>query len=87
MSDMGDLYLAWAEHKKDRKLTNLKKNMEILIESKIPFSSKNNGYHLIVSFDGGIVDFWPSTNIWSIRSGSANKKLIRKTMLNLFRGA
>ena len=60
-SEMGEIFKAWDEHKKAKKADNLAQSTQILTERGIPFTSHNNGVHLVVD---SCFDFWPSTGKW-----------------------
>lgn len=49
-----------------------------LTELKIPFESKNNGAHLIVTGPDGLIDFWPATGKFKIRATGESDRGIRK---------
>ena len=54
---------------------NLKEqNTQILIDNKINFISKNNGLHLILDTNEGIIDYWPSANKWKHRNSGTTRK-------------
>lgn len=40
---------------------------EYLQQKGIKFEAKNNGQHLIIGSLHGIIDYWPSTNKWTVR--------------------
>lgn len=66
MGDMGDIFRAMNEEKKLRRTNNLDKNVQKLIDAKIPFTELNRGYHLRLDFEGQKLDFWPSSNLCKI---------------------
>ena len=67
MGDMGEVFSAMKEHKKERRKSNTEKSTQILVDSGIEFESKNGGAHLIVMQKNGLrVNFWPSTGLWNI---------------------
>ena len=79
---MGDMGEGWAEHKKQRqekKASNRESSANRLDEIGIPYVSKNGGAHLIVSIYGvdtkkqQIIDFWPGTGKWIVRSGEKGR--------------
>lgn len=74
MGDMTEDYRAMDAHSKSKKDDNLIKSTKILDDNAIDYESKNNGIHLIVtSFNGTLIDFWPSTGKWTVRSGSTSR--------------
>lgn len=74
MGDMGDMFNAWRKVKKEKKQSNLEQSTSILEQSKFDFESRNGGVHLIVYAVNEIIDYWPSTGKWIVRS---NKKTAR----------
>jgi len=77
MSDVGEDFKAWHEHKKAKKHRNQLSSTELLIEFGIKFESFNSGNHLYVAER---FDFWPSTGKWierkTQRHGRGYRKLI-----------
>ena len=71
MGDMGEMFKAWDEHKKEKKRSNAEKSRQVLESKGIAFDVKNGGIHLIVYFDGADVDFWPSTGLFIERNGKS----------------
>ena len=74
MSEIGD---TWRAIKEDRQIAS-SKWVELapkLLEDKgIPFTSHNNGQHLILEdVYGSKIDYWPSTGRWSPRVGKSGK--------------
>lgn len=65
---MGDMFRAIKSERKQRKANNLQTNTEMLTELGIEFESCNAGYHLIISHNNKLVDFWPSSEKWKDRS-------------------
>lgn len=55
-----------------------------LLNQKIPFTSHNNGAHLIVEGPEGYIDFWPGTGRWNNRKGIAEFGL--QTLLKYLKG-
>jgi len=94
MSDIGEDFAAMKAHSKLKKERNLAYSTNLLVESGIEFESKNNGVHLIVTSDLGLIDFWPSTGKFKVRSqtkyGRGVKNLInlikRKTTEQIIQG-
>lgn len=70
MGDLGDLFKDVKEASKQKRSEN-RNNAPILLEKEgIPFVSKNAGAHLIISAgeSSNIIDFWPGTGKWIVRS-------------------
>ena len=53
---------------RDRKSRNKDWSTKHLAELEIPFTSHNEGVHLVVA---EMVDFWPSTGKWMFRNGKS----------------
>ena len=68
------------EHTKAKKLSNLEHSTQLLIDKGVEFESKNGGVHLIVSNNGIIADFWPSTGKFQIRGKGYSRGV--KNLLN-----
>lgn len=64
MSDLAQLYTSWKDEKKLRKQANLERNKGLLVKYGVKFEEKNNGLHLILTTNQGMIDFWPSTGKW-----------------------
>lgn len=73
MNDMGDVYRAWKEIKKEKKESNLDNSMRLLDENGVTYTSHNNGYHVIIYTAAKTVDFWPTTGKFIIRGGSQGR--------------
>lgn len=79
MSDMADDFREMREVASEKKRKNLKKSTDILLENGIRFESKNNGVHLIIQTPGGVINFWPSTGLFSgAMNGRGVFNLIKK---------
>ena len=68
MSEIGDVFSALRESKKEKKLDNKVYSTKSLRKAGIEFASKNEGLHLIVTGKVGLIDFWPSTGKWKCRA-------------------
>lgn len=66
MGDMGDMYRAWDEHKKERKAERWQQALDWLKENKVPYESKNNGSHFVLKITKERFDFWPTTGTLKI---------------------
>lgn len=62
MGDMGELYTAMKQQKKETKQTNLHLFIQELEKLRIQFKVFNHGYHLRFIVKDITIDFWPSTN-------------------------
>lgn len=69
MGDMIDGFRAMKEHRRDERTASRKANTAALAAEGVEFVSKNHGAHLIIKSSEGVVDFWPSSGRWQLRSG------------------
>lgn len=81
MGDMGDDFRAWDKEKKVKRASNTVESTRMLLEAGIEYESKNGGAHLIVNTPSGLVDFWPSSGLYIIRSSGQKRRGVR----NLFK--
>ena len=58
----------------EKRAANRAASPEILKANGIAFSSSNAGAHLVVDHFGVLVDFWPGTGLWHVRSVSHRMK-------------
>lgn len=77
MSEIGDVFSALKEAKKQKKISNMEYSTYFLIENGFDVDIRNNGVHLIVSHNDKIADFWPSTGKFIFRSGISGRGLKR----------
>ena len=69
MGDMGDYYRDLREDGKKNRERNRDYAPKYLDKNGIPFTSHNNGAHLIVEGSTCFIDFWPGTGKWRSREG------------------
>lgn len=62
-----DLWDGFHEASKERRAQNRDFGAQTLTTRKIPFTSRNNGAHLIVACAGGAIDYWPGTGLFAPR--------------------
>ena len=75
MSEMAEM---WRELRAERSQYNAKRkvsNTATLEAMGIPFTSHNQGQHLVIKKGAVIVDFYPSTETWKARGGEKQKGL------------
>lgn len=58
-SELGELYGAWREHKKEKKENNQKNSVTILEENGVQFTKLSSTHLRISEFD-----YWPSTGLF-----------------------
>jgi hypothetical protein len=68
--EMWEDYRAIKQHRMEQKAELRRTGAEALTQHNIPFRECNGGAHLIIQFRDRIVDFWPGTERWSIRSAN-----------------
>lgn len=72
-----EMWKAIRHEQQERNRNRLTFSTEMLRRLQVPFESKNDGQHLIVTHGGKIVDFWPSTGRWRFRTGKHGRSLHR----------
>lgn len=70
MSDMGEDFRAMKEASREKKANNLASSTDILKKARVNFTSHNNGVHLVIQHSDRLIDFWPSTGKWNVRSAN-----------------
>jgi hypothetical protein len=68
MGDMGDMYRAMNEHRKERRVRNTTRSTQLLKDKGVEFEAKNGGCHLRISHGDETVDFWPSTGLFMVKN-------------------
>ena len=63
-----EMWREWKRMKQDACTQRRESAPEQLAAAKIPFTSHNNGAHLILDTHLGFVDFWPGTTKWKVRT-------------------
>jgi hypothetical protein len=80
-SEMGEYWRDLKEIGQKRRAENREHAPEVLKSAGIPFTSKNDGAHLIIKIPGHTVNFWPGTGKWQFcneqRGGRGIIKLIQ----------
>jgi hypothetical protein len=71
MSEEAEVYKVLREESQKKKRDNMIKSTELLESKGVPFTSHNNGVHLIVDDH---IDFWPSTGKWKDRNNNKVKR-------------
>ena len=69
MSEVVEFYKARKILQQEKKKQNLEYSTEFLTKHKIPFESFNNGIMLRVKVKGEVIEFYPSTGLWMLKSG------------------
>ena len=58
----------------EKRARNRERGAERLETEGIAHETKNDGAHLIVSHCGIIVDYWPGTGLWRVRSSGESQR-------------
>lgn len=69
MNETTEVFKAIKEHSQEKRASNRESSAQYLKDKDIPFTSKNNGAHLIVEGFDCFIDFWPGTGRWISRNG------------------
>jgi hypothetical protein len=80
MGDVGEMFGAYRDDRKEKKRSNLEFSTKMLEERGIFFDKKNGGSHLIVVHNQKTYDFWPSTGKYKMRGGQYRRGI--RNMLN-----
>lgn len=75
--------LPWVIAAMTKRASNREASARNLAAAGIPFESKNNGAHLIVSAPGLVVDFWPGTGLWAVRGTNERRRGVRQLITRL----
>lgn len=82
MGEMADVFNGWREHKKAKRDSNTEQSTQALLDAGVPFTSHNDGAHLVVTArDGSIIDFWPSTGLWMLRATKVKHRGVFRLIL------
>jgi hypothetical protein len=71
MSELGEAFEGYRAAKQAKRASNRSQSADYLKQRGIPFTSHNDGAHLIVEGPAGYIDFWPGTGRWKDRAGPA----------------
>lgn len=78
MGDMGELFNEYKKDSQVKRNDNVQSSTQLLIDHDIDFTVHNNGYHLIVTYERELIDFWPSTGKWIPRETGKHYRGVRK---------
>jgi hypothetical protein len=85
---MGDMAEGWAEfraYKQAKKRSNLAASTSLLKHNNVPFVMHNGGIHLEIRLTAEVIDYWPSTGLWWIRSSRNKRRGVHK-LINYLKG-
>lgn len=74
-----------AEESKARRAGHRARGALRLDEANVVYQNKNDGAHLIVSHHGLVVDYWPGTGLWRVRTTGESKRGIGSLLARLRR--
>ena len=74
MSELSETFSEWREFKKNKKAMNKELSTKLLSDMDVKYESKNHGNHLIVHAPEGLIDFWPSTGLWTDRNNRIQRR-------------
>lgn len=83
MGDMKEVFNAMTERSKKKKASNLEFSTNELIKRGVQFESKNCGVHLVIESLDGLIDYWPSTGKFRLRSTGEYKRGLRRLLKHL----
>lgn len=63
-----EMWREWKKMKQDARAQRRENAPEQLEKADIPFTSHNEGAHLILDTHLGFIDFWPGTTKWKSRT-------------------
>lgn len=64
--------VGWARESQERRAKNRQGSADILTALGIPFESKNDGSHLVLTLPDRVIDFWPGTGLFTDRKTRKN---------------
>lgn len=62
------------EGSKLKRAANRAGSAKVLEDNGIPFTSHNDGAHLLIDLEQFVIDFWPGTGLWHVRSLSGKQQ-------------
>lgn len=87
MTNDADGYAALREISKARRARNREHGPELLRAAGIAFESHNGGAHLTISRGAEVIDYWPGTGYWRVRSTRETNRGVRKLIARVTREA
>lgn len=79
--ETADFYRLYREMRRAQRAWNRAHSAQQLTDRGIPFVSKNDGAHLIVTAKNTpIIDFWPGTGLWKVHGQSTKQRGIYKLL-------
>ena len=78
-----EMWKAFKAMKQDARTQRRENAPELLQKAGIPFTTHNNGAHLILDTPLGFIDFWPGTTKWKTRTFPAHEGFVITRLLDL----
>lgn len=78
-----EMWKAFKAMKQDARTQRRENAPELLQKAGIPFTTHNNGAHLILDTPLGFIDFWPGTTKWKTRTFPTHDGFGITTLLRL----
>lgn len=78
MSELGEIFSAWREEKKEKKISNLEKSIQILDNNNINYDVLSDTHYRISNYD-----FWPSTGLFINRKTGRKGRGVFNLIRNL----
>lgn len=87
----GESFASWREYSQKKRAANRADSAALLTRAGVPFTSHNNGAHLIVTIEATNrhIDFWPGTGLWMARRSEAKGRGVKSliALVNSFKKA
>lgn len=80
MGDMGNIFNLMREHGREKRASNRKSSVKMLMEAGIEFRLLNNGAHVQINnpHGKGAIDYWPGTGKWI--AGQTSRRGVRSLL-------
>lgn len=85
MGDQAEIWADLREASQKKKRANLAFSTGLLVHNKVPFIAHNGGIHLEIRLTDQVIDYWPSTGLWWIRTSRNKRRGIHK-LINYLKG-
>jgi len=81
MSDIGETFKDLRQASQNKREHNRRYSTKVLSSKRIKFKIVNQGYHLIIEeLPDDLIDFWPSTGLWKIRSTKKSNRGLKSLL-------
>ncbi len=79
MSDMGDDFRALRKERQEKRRSNLACGVNLLNANKINYTTPDYT-HCVISHNGKVIDYWPSTGLWIDRTTKKKRRGIKQLL-------